>query len=156
MSKVSKVSKPKSNGGNEGIAGNEGNTGSDKNEVVELSDIQKPEGDQASIGWRTQRTQGTRRTPPKQMARQLARQLRGERPDYDYLKQVFRCLRAELEVEIPRAPKRLPYVPSEEQIRRYYQAVWEFAQLQRHGADQDAALYGSAGERVGQHPPSRC
>ncbi len=66
-----------------------------------------------------------RRTPPKQKARELARHLRGERPDYDYLKQVFRHLRAELEIEIPRAPKRLPHVPSEDEIRRYYQAVWQ-------------------------------
>jgi len=65
------------------------------------------------------------RTPPKQKARELARRLRGERPDYAYLKQVFRHLRAELEVEIPRAPKRLPHVPSEEELRRYYQAVWQ-------------------------------
>ena len=64
------------------------------------------------------------RTPPKQKARELARHLRGERPDYDYLKQVFRHLRAELEVEIPRVPRRLPHVPSEDEIRRYYQAVW--------------------------------
>ncbi len=65
------------------------------------------------------------RTPPKQKARELARHLRGERPDYAYLKQVFRHLRDELEVEIPRAPKRLPHVPSEEELRRYYQAVWQ-------------------------------
>ncbi len=65
------------------------------------------------------------RTPPKQKARELARRLRGERPDYAYLKQVFRHLRAELEVEIPRAPKRLPHVPGEEELRRYYQTVWQ-------------------------------
>ncbi len=65
------------------------------------------------------------RTPPKQKARELGRHLRGERPDYAYLKQVFRHLRAELEVEIPRAPKRLPHVPSEEEMRRYYQTVWQ-------------------------------
>jgi integrase/recombinase XerD len=65
------------------------------------------------------------RTPPKQKARELARHLRGERSDYDYLKQVFRHLRAELEIEIPRAPKRLPHVPSEDEIRRYYQVVWQ-------------------------------
>jgi hypothetical protein len=99
--------------------------GDENREISELSDKRNPERERASVGPRTQRTQGTRRTPPKQMARQLARHLRVERPDYDYLKQVFRCLRAELEVEIPRVPKRLPYVPSEEQIRRYYQAVWE-------------------------------
>lgn len=65
------------------------------------------------------------RTPPKQMARELAKQMRGVHPDYDYLKQVFRYLRAELEIEIPRTPKRLPHVPNEEEIRRYYQVIWQ-------------------------------
>jgi len=55
---------------------------------------------------------------------QLARHLRGERPDYAYLKEVFRHLRAELGIEVARAPKTLPYVPTENEIRRYYQTVW--------------------------------
>ncbi len=65
------------------------------------------------------------RTPAHKKAQQLARHLRGEHPDYVYLKQVFRHLRAELEIEIPREPKRLPHVPSEEEMRRYYQVVWQ-------------------------------
>ena len=66
-----------------------------------------------------------RRTPPKRKARQLAKHLRDERPDYAYLKAVFRALRDELGVDVQRQPKTLPYVPSEEEIRRYYQAVWQ-------------------------------
>ena len=66
-----------------------------------------------------------RRTPAKRKARQLARHLRGERPDYAYLKEVFRHLRAELDVEVQRQPKKLPYVPTEAEIRRYYEAVWQ-------------------------------
>ena len=65
------------------------------------------------------------RTPAKRKARQLARHLRGERPDYAYLKEVFRHLRAELDVEVQRQPKKLPYVPTEAEIRRYYEAVWQ-------------------------------
>ena len=65
------------------------------------------------------------RTPARTKARQLAKHLRPERPDYDYLKQVFRHLRSELGIEIPRGPKRLPYVPTEEEIRRYYEVVWK-------------------------------
>jgi integrase/recombinase XerD len=67
-----------------------------------------------------------KRTPARTKAKQLARHLRGERPDYDYLKQVFRYLREELAVTIPRTPQRLPYVPSEEEMCRYYQTVWQF------------------------------
>src|SRR5437764_5967045 len=66
-----------------------------------------------------------KRTPARQKARQLAKHLRGERPDYIYLKEVFRHLRAELDVEVQREPKRLPYVPTEAEIRRYYETVWK-------------------------------
>jgi len=89
----------------------------------------------------------TRRTPPKRKARQLAKQLRDERPDYAYLKAVFRALRAELNVEVQREPKTLPYVPSEDEIRRYYQAVWQA----RRGGDMvliKTLLY--TGVRVGE------
>lgn len=65
-----------------------------------------------------------RRTPPKRKARQLAKHLREERPDYAYLKAVFAALRVELDVQVEREPKKLPYVPTEEEIRAYYQAVW--------------------------------
>src|SRR5712692_6769957 len=56
-------------------------------------------------------TPGTQRTPARRKARQLAKYLRGERPDYAYLKDVFRHLRDELGVEVTRAPRKLPYVP---------------------------------------------
>ena len=65
------------------------------------------------------------RTPARQKARELARHLRGEHPDYFYLKNVFRYLREELEIEVPREPKRLPHVPSEEEMRHYYRTVWQ-------------------------------
>ncbi len=66
----------------------------------------------------------TDRTPPKKKAKELAKLLRTERPDYPYLKSVFRALRAELEISVPRKEERLPEVPTEEDIRRFYQAVW--------------------------------
>lgn len=65
-----------------------------------------------------------KRTPAKHKARQLAKHLRGERPDYAYLKEVFRHLRNELDVQVTRQPKKLPHVPTEAEIRRYYQTVW--------------------------------
>lgn len=65
-----------------------------------------------------------RRTPAARKARQLAKHLRAERPDYAYLKEVVRYLREELGIEVQRTPKKLPYVPTEEEIRRFYAAVW--------------------------------
>jgi len=59
----------------------------------------------------------------------LATTLRHERPDYVYLKEIFRQLRAELGIVVPRTPKRLPYVPSEDEIRRYYETVWRTRKL---------------------------
>lgn len=73
----------------------------------------------------------TPRTPPKKKARELATLLRGERPDYAYLRRVFQALRAELGVTVPSPSRRLPDVPSEEEIRRYYETVWQA----RHGPD---------------------
>lgn len=72
----------------------------------------------------------TDRTPARKKARELAKYLRGEQPDYAYLKSVFYHLRLELEITVPHADKSLPYVPSEDEIRRYYQVVWEGQDLQ--------------------------
>ncbi len=72
-----------------------------------------------------QLTARNQRTPAKKKARELAKYLRSERPDYDYLRQVFRQLRAELAITSLPPPKRLPVVPSEDEIRRFYQAVWQ-------------------------------
>jgi integrase/recombinase XerD len=66
----------------------------------------------------------TNRTPPKKKAKELATLLQTERPDYLYLKSVFRELRAELSIAIPHKEMRLPELPTEDEIRRFYQAVW--------------------------------
>ena len=70
------------------------------------------------------------RTPAQKKAQQLAKYLREERPDYNYLKSVFRHLRTELEVEVPKAQNKLPNIPSEEEIKRYYDAVWQARNVQ--------------------------
>jgi integrase/recombinase XerD len=73
----------------------------------------------------TAATGPAKRAPARKKAAQLAKYLRGERPDYTYLKEVFRHLRAELGVEVQREPKRLPYVPTDQEVRNYYEAVWQ-------------------------------
>jgi integrase/recombinase XerD len=66
----------------------------------------------------------TRQMTVKQKAKQVAKLLRGERPDYFYLKELFRHLRTELKVVVQQKPKKLPYVPLEEEINNYYDLVW--------------------------------
>ncbi len=56
------------------------------------------------------------RTPVRQKAKQIAKVLRPEKPDYDYLRELFRHLRKELKVEVVHASKKLPYVPTEKEI----------------------------------------
>jgi integrase/recombinase XerD len=70
------------------------------------------------------------RTPARQKAKELAQFLRAEHPDYAYLKSVFRHLREELTVPVTRAPKTLPDVPTEDEIARYYAAVWNAQNFQ--------------------------
>lgn len=64
-------------------------------------------------------------TSARMKAKELAKYLRAERPDYPYLKSVFRELRKELEIAVPQAPRRLPDVPTEEEIRAFYRQVWQ-------------------------------
>ena len=54
----------------------------------------------------------TKRTPVRQKAKQLAKSLREENPDYNYLRELFRHLRKELSIEILHKDKKLPYVPT--------------------------------------------
>ena len=71
------------------------------------------------------------RTPARQKAQQLAQYLRAEQPDYGYLKEVFRHLRLELGVEVPKSgQKKLPIVPTEAEIQRYYEVVWQARNVQ--------------------------
>jgi integrase/recombinase XerD len=66
------------------------------------------------------------RTPVKEKAKQLIKLLKPESPDYNYLREVFRQIRKELDVQVNTgSPKRLPQVPTEEEISKYYEAVWK-------------------------------
>ena len=71
------------------------------------------------------------RMPARAKAREVARALRKEHPDYAYLKQVFRYVREELALTHP-SPSRqkLPVVPTEDEIRRYYEVVWQARNVQ--------------------------
>lgn len=64
------------------------------------------------------------------MAKQLVKILRPQRPNYNYLRDLFRHLRKELDVPVTTAPKRLPVIPTEEEIKKYYEAVWQAKNIQ--------------------------
>jgi integrase/recombinase XerD len=66
------------------------------------------------------------RTPVKKKAKQFLKLLKNEDVDYNYLREIFRTVRKELNLSVnSKAPKKLPYVPTEEEISRYYETVWE-------------------------------
>jgi len=71
-----------------------------------------------------------KRTSAKRKAKELAKYLRNERPDYAYMKNLFQHLRAELEIEVPKPVKKLPYVPTEDELKRYYDVVWKAKNFQ--------------------------
>lgn len=66
-----------------------------------------------------------KRTPVKQKAKQIAELLYEEEPDYDYLREIFRHLRKELNVKVIIHGKKPLYIPTEEEIQKYYNAVWQ-------------------------------
>jgi integrase/recombinase XerD len=73
----------------------------------------------------------TNRTSVKEKAKQLIKLLKPENPDYNYLREVFRQVRKELDIQInTAAPKKLPQVPTEEEIAKYYEAVWKSRNMQ--------------------------
>jgi len=64
------------------------------------------------------------RTPPKEMAKKLANQLRPQRPDYNYLKHVFAYIRDILEVTPASKEKRLPELLTDQELISFYDTVF--------------------------------
>ena len=70
------------------------------------------------------------RTPVREKAKQIAKLLVKDNPDYNYLREIFRHLRSELEITTDKKPNTLPYVPTEEEIKKYYKVVWQSRNMQ--------------------------
>ena len=68
------------------------------------------------------------RTTAQKKAKELSKFLREENPDYDYLKNVFKYLRKELEIEVVSKNKKLPYVPTEDELKKFYDIIWVLVQ----------------------------
>lgn len=66
------------------------------------------------------------RTPVREKAKYFCKHLKKENPDYNYLRELFRHIRKNLNIEVNSVKeKRLPYIPTEEEINRYYDTVWK-------------------------------
>lgn len=65
------------------------------------------------------------RTPTKDIVKKISKILRDERPDYIYLRDLFKKIREEFDIVVTTQTKRLPYVPTEEELKRYYNIVWQ-------------------------------
>ena len=63
------------------------------------------------------------RTPVREKAKEIAILLIQEQPDYDYLRELFRHLRKELTVLVPKKEKTKKYIPSEEDIEKLYNTI---------------------------------
>ena len=65
------------------------------------------------------------RTPTREIVKKIYKILRDERPDYIYLRDLFKKIREVFDIEVTTQAKRLPYVPTEEELKRYYNVVWQ-------------------------------
>lgn len=65
------------------------------------------------------------RTSTDQIVKKITKILRNERPDYIYLRDLFKKIRLELNIKVQTQTKHLPYVPTEEEIKNYYDVVWK-------------------------------
>ena len=61
----------------------------------------------------------------KKMAQKVSSLLKTQNPNYDYLRDVFRFVRENLNIQVTTTPKRVPYVPTEDEIRLFYKTVCE-------------------------------
>ena len=72
----------------------------------------------------------TKRTQISKKAKQIAKLIREERPDYHYMRALFQLVRKELDVVVLRKGRKLPYVPTEDELKRFYTTVWQSRNMQ--------------------------
>ncbi|HJO95665.1 MAG TPA: site-specific integrase [Victivallales bacterium] len=65
------------------------------------------------------------RISAKKMAPKIAKILKKQNPNYDYIRDLFKFLRQELDIKVTTVSKSLPYVPTESEIKQLYKVIWE-------------------------------
>ena len=71
-----------------------------------------------------------KRTPLQKKAKQIVKLLKNEHPDYHYMRNLFKLVRQDLSVKVLRKSQKLPYVPTEEELKRFYDVVWNAQNMQ--------------------------
>lgn len=71
-----------------------------------------------------------KRTPIKEKVEEIMGFFVDEKPNYNYLRSVFRELRKKLSVDVTTVKKSPSYIPSEEEMKKYYKVVWECKNFQ--------------------------
>ena len=71
-----------------------------------------------------------KRTSMEKKVKQIVKLLRDERPDYHYMRALFSLVRKELDVAVLKKGKKLPYVPTEEELKNFYTTVWKSRNMQ--------------------------
>ena len=71
-----------------------------------------------------------KRKPIAQRAKQIAKLIKEERPDYHYMRTLFQLVRKELDIVVLRKGVKIPYVPTEEELQRFYTTVWQSRNMQ--------------------------
>jgi integrase/recombinase XerD len=69
------------------------------------------------------------RTPTKEIVKKICKVLRDEQPNYIYLRDIFKEVREELNVAVVTQSRRLPYIPTEEELKQYYKIVWQMRNI---------------------------
>lgn len=72
----------------------------------------------------------TRKMTVKETAIKIAKLLKKEKPDYFYLKALFRSIREELRIKVEIEPKYPLYIPTEEEMKKYYTVVFKSNNIQ--------------------------
>lgn len=71
------------------------------------------------------------RTPVSEKADFFCKHLKKEKPTYNYLRELFRRIRKNFNVQQNKGQeKKLPYVPTDEEISKYYETVWRSRNMQ--------------------------
>jgi integrase/recombinase XerD len=63
------------------------------------------------------------RTPQKEIVKKIIKIIKEENPNYDYLANLFKKIRIEINVKNTKGAQKLPFVPTEKELKTYYDLI---------------------------------